>query len=106
MPLAVFAAIVGTGSTAPQVVLQNAVEGGEAVLPGDLLSFTVVSPAIRNRHFIKPAAEPGDLRGNFRLESKAILFDSYFRKQLAAECLITRLHISEIQIGEHIRKKR
>ena len=47
-----------------------------------------------------------DLGGYFRLESKPILFDRDPGEQLPLESLVSRFHVREIQVGEHVRKER
>src|SRR5262249_8546028 len=63
----VLAADVGTQREA-----EDGPEGGEAVLPADLLALGILSAVIRDRHLVDAAAEVGDLRRELRLEPEAV----------------------------------
>src|SRR5262249_21331193 len=61
-----------------------------------------------NRHFVNAPLRPalGDFGGYFRFEAEAIRFQIEALQDFSAENFIASLHIGEVEVGEHIRKRR
>src|SRR6476646_5905283 len=57
------------------VVLDDAVQRVEPVLPADLLAFRVGAPGIGNPDLVNARSALGHLRGDLRLEAEAVLLD-------------------------------
>ena len=85
-------------------VFQDYKNSSEAVLPGDLLTLTVRSAVVRYPNLVYPALFFPHFNGDFRFNSKTILFDLNASDNLRSEHLITGFHVSEVQIAEHVGK--
>jgi hypothetical protein len=86
----------------PEAVLENAVDGADAVSPADFFAFFVGAAVVGNGNFVDGDLELGDLGGDFRLEAEAVFLDGDFFEDVALEDLVAGLHISEVQVGEHV----
>ena len=78
------------GSSLEPVVAHDTPQRPQPVAPADLLAFGVRPAVIRDADFVDPqrlAAQPigGELGGDFRLKSEAILFDPNVLNDLAAK---------------------
>ena len=58
-----------------QIVLEDAPDRLDAVLPVDLLAFGVGAAAVGDPHLVDPAAQLRHLGGDLRLEAEAVLLD-------------------------------
>jgi hypothetical protein len=89
-----------------KVVPENAIDGFETILPVDLLSLLVGPSIIRDAHFIDPdIGYLADLGRDLRFETKAFFLQVDRLYELRVEKLITRFHVRQIEIGEHVRKE-
>lgn len=90
-------------SPAENIVFQDAVNSPEAILCPDLLSFLIGAAVIRNTHFIDPdIRKAGYLGCDLRFKSKAVFLEMYFLDVVRPEELIACLHISKVQVREHV----
>jgi hypothetical protein len=78
----------------------------DAVLPPNLLAFGIGAAGITDADLVNSAAKLGNLGRNLGLETKAILFESDTLDDLPSKDFVASLHIREIEIAEHIRKRR
>src|SRR5262245_55478027 len=90
----------------PRAIFDDAPDGAHAVFPVDLLALCVRAARVRDADFVDTAVESRDLCGDFRLEAKPILLDADALDDLAAEDLVTGLHVGEVQVREGIRHER
>src|SRR5436190_20666530 len=93
-------------ASAKKVVFDDAVDRTEAVLVADLLSLFIGPAMVGDADLVDSRAAPGQLGGDFRLEAEPVFLDLDRLDELAAECLIAGFHVREIQVGEHVGKKR
>ena len=63
-------------------------EGGDTVFPGDLLALEIVAWIVRDRQFVDPELELGDLCGNFGLEAEAVGLESDMPYHIGREKLV------------------
>ena len=82
------------------------IEGGQAILPRDLLPFFIVSSAVRYRNLIDPAIQLGKFCCDFGLESKTVGLDRELCQKLAAEDLVAGFHVGKVQVGQHVGNQR
>src|SRR5690349_18526428 len=73
---------------AEEVVLDDAVEGTEAVPHADLLALGVRPPVVRDADLEDAHVHLGHLGGDLRLEAEAVLLDGDGLDDLAAEGLV------------------
>src|SRR5438445_10613379 len=86
---------------------ENAVEGIEGVAQSDLLALFVSTAGVADVDLVNApggVAPPGDLRGDLRLEAKAVRFQPEAAQYLTPEDLVASLHVCEIEIGKHVRQ--
>ncbi len=89
-----------------KIVFDDAVERGEAVSPRYLFAFAVVTTVIRDWEFVDPASQLRYLRGNLGFKPKTVFFDGDLLEYIAPEHLVTRFHVGEVQVRQHIGKER
>jgi hypothetical protein len=77
-----------------------------AVAPADLLALGVGAPAVGDADLVDPPAAAGNLRGELRLDAEAVLLDGDAFDDVAAEALVARLHVREVEVGEHVGQQR
>src|SRR5262249_49547478 len=86
-----------------QPVPHDAVERGESVFQADFLAFLVGAARIANWHFVdapRRVAMLGNLGGNLWLKTETIRFKADVGQHLAAENLVARLHVREVEVRE------
>lgn len=83
-------------------ILEDAVDGADAVSPADLFAFFVGAAVVGDGNLINGDFEFGDLGGDFGFEAEAVFLDGDFLQYLAAEHFVTGLHVGEVQVGEHV----
>src|SRR5713226_1449567 len=71
-----------------QGVLQQAPQGAKAVFPADFFSFFIGPSPVADAYLIHAQAPLGNLYGDLRLKTEAILFDGDDLENLAAENLV------------------
>src|SRR5437588_2381994 len=65
----------GSGGERPrseEVVLQNGIDGAEAILPANFLPLLIRAAIIGDAHLVDAAAGAGQLRGNLGFDTKAV----------------------------------
>ncbi len=77
----------------------------DPIPPTDLLPFLVTAPVVGDGDLIDPPPSLGDPYGEFRLDPKAFGLQFKTLKNFAPEDLVTGLHVSQVQVGKHIRKE-
>src|SRR6266446_3663640 len=78
----------------------------KAVLPIDLLAFTVIATRIVDTSFVKAKPTARQLGGQFGLDAKTVGGQRQALDALAAEDLVTGFHVREIEVAEHVREQR
>lgn len=86
----------------PQIVFEKSVKCSHAVLLIDLLSFRIITTAVRDSHFVHSAAFVGKLGDNFGFNSKTIFFYLNRLNNSGVERFVARFHICKIDIGENV----
>ena len=76
------------------------------IAPSNFLALSVGAASVRNADLEDLPVAACKLCGDLRFEAKTIFFDGDGLNDLAPECLVTGLHIGEVEIGEHVRKQR
>ena len=84
-------------------IFKNAIECMQAIFPPNFLSLFIAAAMIGNANFVEPQIALGQFACYLRLEAEAILLDLNAFQNITAKHLIARFHISEIQVGEHVR---
>src|SRR5262245_13806538 len=105
-PPARITAKVGGIMSVEKSIADDAGDGREPVLPGDLLPGLVPAAMIRNGDLVDSAAEMGDLGGELRLETKSIRFQDETLEHAGSKRLVARLHVRQVQVREHVREHR
>src|SRR5581483_793610 len=82
--------------SAKEVVLHNRPERAKAVAPADLLSLGVRAAVVADADLVNDHVELGDFCRDLRLESEPILLDLDLLEHLAAEQLVARFHVREV----------
>src|SRR5205814_10494558 len=84
-----------------QVELQHVPEGGDAVLPADLLPLRVRAARVRDGDLVNAGARLGETRGDLRLEPEAIAaqFGLDRAREISTDGFVARLHVREVQVG-------
>ena len=77
-------------------------EGGDGVLPADLLALFVRAPVVGDGHFEDAVAAPRHFRRELRLDAEAARLDGHGLDDLAAEHLVAGLHVRQIEVREHV----
>jgi hypothetical protein len=100
-------AVSGDVSTGPSRrpaggVAHDAVHRSHAVPPADLLALGVGASVVGDPDLVDPPPAGGDLGRHLRFEAEAVLFDLDRLDDLAAEGLVTGLHVGEVQVGEDV----
>src|SRR6266542_2481942 len=88
--------------SAEEIVFENAPQGTKSVTPANLFALGVATPVVGNVDFVNPYPKAVELRSNFWLEAKAILFDGDLFDHLSPEHFIACLQVGEIEIGRHV----
>src|SRR6476660_4602261 len=88
---------------AEKIVFEDTIESTHAVLPVGLLSLFVSPTVIRDADFVDAAVTFCDLGCNLGLESEPVFLDDDVPDDRAAEHLVSRLHVGQIEIREHVR---
>jgi hypothetical protein len=88
------------------VVTHHAVQRAEPILRANLLALGVGTSCVRHAHLVDAQPHPRDARDDFGLETKPLLAQVHLLQDLAAEHLVTGLHVREVQIREHVRQQR
>ena len=78
----------------------------ERILETDLLSLCVRPAIVRDRHFVDSSTQFCDFSCYFWLEAEAILLQINCIQHLATEDLVAGLHVSQIQVVQHVRQER
>src|SRR3974390_1861678 len=90
-----------------QIVFHNAVGRAHPILPSDLLAFLISAAVVRYSDLVHLQIAPvRDLGGNFRLKSEPRLLNLDRLYHLPPERLVARLHIGQVEIGQHVGKQR
>ena len=87
-------------------VLYDAAHGLNPVAPIDLLALGVSATRVGDPNLPHAPAASCDFCGHLGLNTEALLFQFDPLDYLSAECLEARLHIGEVEIGEHVRQQR
>ena len=102
----VFGRPLKTPPSPAEVVFENAPQCSDAILPTDLLALLVGSTSVRDSYLIDAGPQPGDLRSDLRLEPESIFFNHNLLNEVAAEEFVAYLHVSEIEVREHVGEER
>src|SRR2546426_770028 len=97
------------GSFPPSVeerVADDATDGTEAVLPRDLLARLIAPAVIGDRNLVDPTPQPRHLGGELRLETESIGLQIESGNQAGAKHLVAGFHVGQVQVREHVRKRR
>src|SRR5438270_5628682 len=86
-------------------VLEEEVEGGDAILPRDLLPFLVGATVVRDGDFVDAALLACGLDRDLRLKTKTIGGEFDVLDDLAAEELVSDLHVAQVQIRQQVREE-
>ena len=87
-------------------VLDDADQSAHAVAPSDLLALGVGSTGVRDADLVDAESLAGQLGRDLGLEAEPILLDLDRLDDLAPEHLVARLHVGQVQVGEHVRQQR
>jgi len=79
-------------------------ERGQAVLPADLLALGIVTAGVGDGHLVDAAFLLGHFGRDLGLAAESFRLDFDSLRDFAAEDLVTRLHIGEVQVAEHVGK--
>src|SRR5436309_176170 len=85
-----------------KVVSEDVEERSHPVAPGDLLSFHVRSSGVRYRDLEYSRVRVREARGDFRLEAETARFQCKRPREVSANSFVAALHVSHIQIAEHV----
>mgnify|MGYP002617841170 CR=1 FL=1 len=85
-----------------KAVFQDTAESGDTVFPVDLLALLIGSSRVGDGHLIHPASLTGQFDGHFRFEAEPFFPERDLFQILAAEHLVTALHIVQGQVRQHI----
>src|SRR3989304_9552952 len=80
-------------------------EGCDTVLPVYLLAFLVGAPRVRDGRLVDAAPLLCYLCRYLGLEAEPVRFEPYVAGHLRPEGLVSRLHVREVQVGEHVREE-
>src|SRR5207249_3138703 len=86
-------------------IFQQAPQGLHAIFPSDLFSFFISATPVTDADLVDSQPPFSDFDRDFRLEPKAIFFDRDGLNHLPAKCLITGLHITEVDVSEAVGKQ-
>src|SRR5437016_4299161 len=81
-------------------------QGREAVEPRDLLAFVELAARVGDRYLVDPDAALQNLRGDLRLDVEAVGTQVEVEHQRPVDELVTRLHVGERRVVEHVRDER
>jgi len=92
-------------------VFKDAPNRAKAIFPADFLAFATRASVIRYRYFADShtfaiEAKCGNLRRDFRLETKSVFFDFDRLNDFAPEHFVARFHISQVQVRAFVREPR
>ncbi len=93
-------------STATDAVLHNAVNCLNAVFPADFLAFIIAATRVGNADLVNFQATARQLCGHLRLEPEPVLLQIQSLNVLPFKELIARLHVGDVEIGEHVAESR
>src|SRR5262245_60145655 len=84
---------------------EDAPESAEGVLQTDLLAFLVGAAGVADRDLEDaPAPAAGDPRRDLRLESEPGRLQANSLQHLAAEDLVARFHVGQVEVCHHVRQ--
>src|SRR5947208_3596648 len=86
-------------------IFQQAPLGPHSIFPSNFLSFFIGATPVTDADLVDSQSPFSNFDRDFRLEPKAILFDRDGLNHLPAKCLITGLHITEVDISEAVGKQ-
>src|SRR4029079_11213024 len=94
--------LAGTRQSIHEAVLDEGPPRDEAVAPGDLLALVDLASGVRDRHLVDPDAAAQDLRRDLGLELEARRPQGDAVEHRTVEELVTRLHVGERRVVEHV----
>src|SRR5262245_35369282 len=83
-------------------------ERGNSITPANFLPLGVCAPGVADGNLVDPRPGTREARGHLRLKAESL--GSEFRQQrarkLTAHGLVTRLHVGEVEIRQHVAVRR
>src|SRR3954449_5888721 len=94
------------GASVGKAELGKGPECRKSVAPGDLLALVELATGVRDRGLVDADPALQDLRGDLRLDVEAVAAQPEVEEQLAVDQLVTRLHVGERRVVEHVGNER
>src|SRR5215467_3751367 len=83
-------------------IFKQAPQSADPVLPADLLAFLIRSSRVTDAYLVDPQVALRELDRDLRLKAEPVFLEWNRLNQFAAENLVARFHVREIQVGHCI----
>ena len=92
----------GVDLWAEEIAAKDAIEGGHAILPSDLLPLGVGAPVVTDREFVDSSLRLCQAGSHLGFETETVGRQRQSLQEIRMDNLIAGLHIREVEVREHV----